>query len=403
VENPEGKKLLFYTARMFYGDSYSWSARNLGIESTLALKQSDFIEALEEREYSHIMISHTLFENALKIMERMGIAESEKTHLIRINEYGIPEKTNAASYTLYIPVHALTLANVLNDMPMDYVFGNIKKEKLRFTAPDVKLLLVDDVTTNLKVAEGLLAPYKLRIDTCTSGAEAVEKVKQQRYDLILMDHMMPEVDGVEATIAIRRLESSDQYFQRLPIIALTANTTTGIKEMFLENGLSDFLAKPVDINQLDSILKKWIPDERKIKAAGESQAAETPGFTIPGLDFNAGFSRCAESWKGYLEILELFCEDGKMKLQEIRQSLDEDNTALFTILVHGIGSAGKNIGAASLSEAAKLLETAGKTENTVYIRDNSVAFLEDLERLINQIEQALPALPAMKPKVLDLD
>jgi CheY-like chemotaxis protein len=392
VENPENKKILFYTARTLYGESYSWSAKNLGIENDLALKQSDFIEALEQHEYSHIMISHALFENALKVLQRMGIAGTEKANLVQISEYGLPEKNNQEAYTVYIPVHTLTLANVLNNKPMDYIFGNIKKEKIRFTAPDVRMLLVDDVVTNLKVAEGLLIPYKMQIDTCTSGAEAISKVKQEHYDLVLMDHMMPEIDGIEATIAIRRLESPDQYFQRLPIIALTANAITGIKEMFLENGLSDFLAKPIDTNQLDIILNKWIPDERKIKTptAGEdAPAAKTAKFAIPGLDFNTGFSSCGENWENYLEILELFCEDGKRKLLSIKQSLNDDNIALFTMLVHGISSAGRNIGAAPLSEAAQLLETAGKTQDTGYIRDNSAAFLENLEHLINQIEAAL--------------
>jgi signal transduction histidine kinase/CheY-like chemotaxis protein len=404
VENPENKKLLFYTTRTLYGESYSWSAENLGIESDLALKQSDFIEALEQHEYSHILISHTLFDNAPRIMEKMGITGNENMHLIQINEYGNLEKSGAEVYTIYIPVHTLALANILNNKPMNYVFGNIKKEKLNFTAPNIKLLLVDDVATNLKVAQGLLAPYKMRIDTCTSGMEAIAKVKLQRYDLILMDHMMPGIDGIEATIAIRRLESPDQYFQRLPIIALTANAITGIKEMFLENGLSDFLAKPIDTNQLDIILNKWIPAEKKIKPDEESLAAKTAGFAIPGLDFRAGLSSSMESWENYAEILALFCEDGKRKLPEINRSLGEGNLSLFTILVHGISSAGRNIGAGSLSEAAKLLETAGKAQDHVYIRNNSAAFLEDLERLITRIEEALPALLALsgiKPKVVE--
>ncbi|MDR2786112.1 MAG: response regulator, partial [Treponema sp.] len=351
VEKPEGKKILFYTARTLYGDSYSWAAKNLGIDNTLVFTQQEFIETLEKSletgEYSHILIFRDLFKSSIRIMEGMGIAGNGKPRLVQINEYGLPEKGGAEVYTIYTPVHTLTLANVLNDKPMGF-FENNRKGKPRFTAPGLKLLLVDDVGSNLRVAEGLLKPYGMRIDTCTSGYEAVAKIKQQRYDLVLLDHMMPGMDGVETALAIRRLESPDRYFQRLPLVALTANAVTGIKEMFVENGLSDFLAKPIDISQLDAILNKWIPDEKKVKMLPDEEdrpAEKAAEFAISGLDFGAGLSRCGENWESYSEILGLFCEDGKRRLGELRRSIDEDNFPLFTATIRGIVSAGKSIGA----------------------------------------------------------
>ena len=133
-----------------------------------------------------------------------------------------------------------------------------------FTIPQARILVVDDIATNLKVAEGLLAPYKATVETCLSGAEAIEMIKQhseqgQDYDLVFMDHMMPEMDGIEATAAVRALN------QTVPIIALTANVVTGMKEMFLENGFNDLLAKPIDVSKLDEILGRWIPKEKREK------------------------------------------------------------------------------------------------------------------------------------------
>ena len=135
------------------------------------------------------------------------------------------------------------------------------KKVQEFTAPNARVLVVDDIEVNLAVAEGMLYPYNMHVDLCLSGAEAIEKAKQYHYDLIFMDHMMPEMDGIEAAKRIRKLGEEDAYYRDLPIIALTANAIDGMKEMFLENGFSDFLSKPIDQIKLNTILAKWIMKE----------------------------------------------------------------------------------------------------------------------------------------------
>ncbi|MCL2070564.1 MAG: ATP-binding protein [Treponema sp.] len=139
--------------------------------------------------------------------------------------------------------------------------------KAGFTLPQVRILLVDDIAVNLKVAEGLLEPYNAIVESCLSGMEAIQLVKRRSYDLIFMDHMMPEMDGIEAVAAIRtweRMLGDMRSIQKeIPIIALTANVVNGIKEIFLENGFNDFLAKPIDTAKLDEILARWIPEEKR--------------------------------------------------------------------------------------------------------------------------------------------
>jgi CheY-like chemotaxis protein len=130
------------------------------------------------------------------------------------------------------------------------------------------IFVVDDFATNLKVAEGLLLPYHATVDICLSGAEAIGLVKRRNYDLVFMDHMMTVMDGIEATAAIRAWENENQTEQvppkqRIPIIALTANAVSGVREMFLQNGFDDFIAKPIDISKLDEILSRWLPKEKK--------------------------------------------------------------------------------------------------------------------------------------------
>ena len=143
-----------------------------------------------------------------------------------------------------------------------------KRGAVRFNIPTAKLLIVDDIATNLKVAEGLLSPYKAIVDTCLSGQEALEAVKRIDYDIIFMDHMMPEMDGIETTDAIRAWEQEkfvSAPHAPIPIVALTANAITGMKAIFLEKGFNDFLAKPIDISKLDEILLRWIPKDKIVK------------------------------------------------------------------------------------------------------------------------------------------
>ncbi|MDR0867477.1 MAG: response regulator [Planctomycetota bacterium] len=128
-------------------------------------------------------------------------------------------------------------------------------------APDAKVLVVDDNEINLVVATAFLEQHGIAADTAVSGAESVEKAAAASYDLIFMDQMMPEMDGIEATKLIRALGAD---YQKTPIIALTANAMSGAKEMFIENGMDDFLAKPFDADELNVILNRYLP-AKKIK------------------------------------------------------------------------------------------------------------------------------------------
>ncbi|GHV84213.1 hypothetical protein AGMMS50212_15530 [Spirochaetia bacterium] len=141
-----------------------------------------------------------------------------------------------------------------------------------FIAPDAVVLAVDDISTNLVVAKGLLTPYRITVHTSLSGTEAVDMVKANHYDLVLMDHMMPGMDGIEATAAIREWEKAQaeagKSRSQVPIIALTANAITGVKEMFLAQGFDDYLSKPIDIAKLNDVMEKWIPKEMRNEGLG---------------------------------------------------------------------------------------------------------------------------------------
>jgi len=258
-----------------------------------------------------------------------------------------------------------------------------------FIAPTAKVLIVDDVRTNIQVAQGLLSFYEMTIDTCLSGQEAIDAVKGRRYDLVFMDHMMPEMDGVEATKRIRELDAG----KNLPIIALTANAVSGMREMFLENGFDDFLSKPIDTAKLNSILERWLPKEKQVEAALEDDggdAAPDSGqaratFSLRGVDTDMGVSMAGGSQENYFLTLSIFRDDATAKTGEMRTALKNGDIPSFTLYAHALKSASANIGALDISERAKTLETAGKSGDNGFINANAENFLADLEALTKDI------------------
>ncbi|MDR2604356.1 MAG: response regulator [Desulfovibrio sp.] len=164
---------------------------------------------------------------------------------------------------------------VYDRRPMGDISGTAAKRAERqqagFIAPEAELLVVDDLPANLLVAEGLLAPYRVRVTACANGREAVDLVRARSFDLVLMDHMMPVMDGVEATRAVRA--QSEERCRTVPVVALTANAVSGMREMFLANGFNDFLAKPIDVRELDAVLARWIPAGKRREVPPEQDAA----------------------------------------------------------------------------------------------------------------------------------
>ncbi|MCL2600336.1 MAG: response regulator [Treponema sp.] len=133
-----------------------------------------------------------------------------------------------------------------------------------FVAPDAKVLVVDDIRTNLSVTVGFLDRYRCNVDTCTNGFTAVHMVQRKYYDMVFMDYMMPRMNGIETMHEIRALELKGHDYRGLPIIALTANTSQGAREMFLAEGFNDYISKPIEISKLNSVLRKWLPGEKQI-------------------------------------------------------------------------------------------------------------------------------------------
>jgi CheY-like chemotaxis protein len=237
----------------------------------------------------------------------------------------------------------------------------------------------------------------MEIDTSLSGEDAVNLVKNQHYDLVLMDHMMPGMDGVETVELIRRWEKEQgEASGRIPvsIVALTANAVSGMREMFLTKGFDDFLSKPIDVSKLDDIIVKWLPKEKRIKAnGGSSFEAKAPGgpdgLKISGVDAARGVAAAGGTEHMYREVLKLYCHDAEVRMEFLNDAQAERDMKNFVTQVHALKSASASIGADEISRMAAELEEAGKNGDTDFIGENLAVFRENLSGLVDRIKPAL--------------
>ncbi len=378
VDDPSGKNVLIYETRLPYSSSIICSIDNLGVKCKLVSNQSQFLEELNKGVYTHVFVSSFLFESTEKIVKNLGI----NTVVVLLAEYGQSAVNTDRVKTLEMPAHSISIANLLNGVT-DTVYAENPQGAAPFMAPSARILIVDDLITNLRVAEGLMLPYKMQIDVCQSGAEAIELVMGKQYDIVFMDHMMPEMDGIEATVKIRGL-GGDEY-KRLPIVALTANAVSGVREMFLQNGFNDFLAKPIETMKLNAILDAWLPKEKKMPYVSEEGGDYVPSFEIPGIDVRVGVQMTGGNERNYLRALSAFYKDGTEKLERLAESFERGDTKNYAACAHAVKGAGASVGAVKLSSFAKALELAAKNENLNYIRKNHETFADEFRTLLSNI------------------
>ena len=257
----------------------------------------------------------------------------------------------------------------------------------RFTAPEAKILIVDDLPTNIRIIQKLLGLCEVKVYISLSGANAIEMVRKESYDLILMDQMMPEMDGMETITAIRALEGS--HFQKLPIVLITANTITDTDETLLQQGINGYIAKPVSAVKLFAILEKLLPPEKIIPLTGDSTCLDVQALTIPGVDVQAGLRNCGGSLPGYLDVLAGFCRDAQNHCTSIEKALEAGEIQSYITLIHSIKGSAWSIGAQAVGDDAAWLEQNATAESTALLNEKTAALLAGLTSLISAIRQAI--------------
>ena len=263
-------------------------------------------------------------------------------------------------------------------------------------APEARVLVVDDAGVNLAVLVGLLKHTGIRIDTATGGAEAVKRAAANRYDLILMDRLMPEMDGAEALRRIRALE--DGPGRRAPVICLTADADIGARERRMTEGFTDYLAKPVDHAALFAMLTRHLPPD-KARFGKREEAAAGPGgpeeeahapLREAGIDTRTGLGYCGNDEALYRSMLSRYAREAKEKAPAMRRFLEARDWKNYAILVHALKSGSRMIGAAALGESAAALEKAANEGNGEAVEKGHAALMARYGETASAILAVLP-------------
>ncbi len=262
------------------------------------------------------------------------------------------------------------------------------KEKYhqRFTAPLADILVVDDTDMNLTVIKSLLKKTQIKIDTAISGFEALDKVKEKTYDVIFLDHRMPEMDGIQTLEAMKTLEGN--LNKDVPVISLTANAVSGAKAEYKAHGFTDYLAKPVNGTELEKMLEQYIPEEKLVYGSDDENEKESghqaDSDGIPDDSFllelkDIDLKEAVKNCGGY-EVLEKVVRDFLIsidaKADAIENSLKEQDIRNYTVYVHALKSSARLIGAMQLSAMAAELEEKGNEENLLFIKEKTPTLLE---------------------------
>ncbi|MCR4926361.1 MAG: response regulator [Lachnospiraceae bacterium] len=270
-------------------------------------------------------------------------------------------------------------------------FATRKKEEISFIdLHGASVLVVDDVEMNIQVVKGMLKRNHADIDTACSGKECLEKIAQKHYDIIFLDHMMPEMDGLET---FEQMKKSRHENNDTPVIVLTANAVVGAKEMYLEKGFADYLSKPIRREELMDMLSAYLPKKftdaepagntKKSEVRAESNDKAGLAERFPMLDTKLGMGHCMNDEEFYLEIIETYIDSDKRK--EITKAYETGNMADYETYVHALKSTSLTIGAVTLSEHAKALEYAARDGNYGYIKDNHEAVIKEYGDLLGRL------------------
>ncbi len=405
----------------------------LGIEGYPTHNFEGLLKLQRSHRLTHIFITQSVYEEDPDYYEDLTGAY----RIIVIAEKEFIPPSASKLLVIHKPFSALSVANLLNGENGERGFAEDQAAGRKpFACVGVRALAVDDEEMNLVVAKGVLGSYGIEVDTCLSGREAVSQCQcgSRTYDIIFLDHMMPGFDGVETLKKIREIQ--DGNYQDLPIIALTANTVSGAREMFRSEGFTEFVPKPIERTVLERVLRKVLPKSciqysarpdapelpfDEAGAAPETKAAEVlvedpnpaeptieapvagggPEYDLSGLgaefaggppipydrleqggvNTELGLNYCAGDEDFFREMLRIFCAQSGEKQAEIVSLYDSANWTDYAIKVHALKSTSLTIGAEALSAQAKELELAGKRGDVEYIRANHAALMEAYQAL----------------------
>lgn len=389
VKNEKLQGVLFADNVQLHIDYAKKDFVRIGVNADYALTIDELLSN-SGKKYSYIFVSQTLYDYNIGRVNKFAADNGGAKIILTVDK-----NRTASGYNNVLvmsrPIYCSVLATVLNDEPLQSIYGD-EAFKEGFTAPKAHILVVDDNAINLKVVKGLLEPYKLTVSTAQSGQQCLDLLENNRYDMIYMDHMMPGLDGIDTLHLIR--ERDGEYFKNVPVVALTANAISGVREMFFSVGFQDYVSKPIELTQLEKSLKNHLPPEYIIKCNSPVKAAHKADndISIAGVDVARGLLNCGGSNANYAEVLNVVCSDSERIIGDLVRFAESRDYKNYTIQAHAMKSVCANIGALPLSEYAKAHEFAGHDEQYDFIDNGYRQLTDEYEALCAAIRAELERL-----------
>ncbi|MDR0671103.1 MAG: response regulator [Oscillospiraceae bacterium] len=367
----EGHVLL--DVRRVPGESDSRDTLSIRVEDTgIGIQPENIPRLFDAFEQFDNVKNRSIVGTGLGLSITKRLVDMMAGEILISSEYG-----KGSVFTILLPLIEGDPANLV-------IEGDVRRV---IALPEAKILVVDDNSINLTVALGFLSTHNIKADTALNGVEAVEKVQAEAYDLVFMDHMMPVMDGVEATVRIRALGGR---YKELPIIALTANAVGDSRELFLSSGMNDYLLKPIEALEMNKILARWLPPD-KVSRTEPMDGGETPAedsryekllatlANIKDLDVEAGLSHVNGHRETYIQVLRQFCKGLSQGLDNLRAFARDRQWGDYAIAVHAMRGVCANLGHTPLAEWAFRLEKAAKSGDEDTVRRQTDPFCRTAE------------------------
>ncbi len=380
IQDPDSLLVMVLVSNPYIRESLCSDATALGVDYEVTDFKSLYTFPDEKKVF--LFIEYPLFSDMVEEFVRQN---PQITAVLLIEFYASVNYNIPNLLVVRKPLFALNIAMILNGEELHFD-DDTDKNEFDFIAPEANVLIVDDNAVNLTVAEGIMEPLKMKIDTVTSGKAAVESISRFHYDIVFMDHMMPELDGVETTHIIRRFHPE---YNDVPIIALTANAVEGTKEMFCREGMNDFVPKPIELRLLASKVKQWLPIEKVQKVHhtrnADREEKKSDHIVVGDLDIKYAMEFLV-SEELFWKVLKVYYHSIDKKAKLIKELEEAENWTEYTIEVHALKNSSKQIGAMTLSERAAAMEKAGNARDALSIHRHTDKMLEQYVGYLSVLE-----------------
>ena len=393
IDHPEDMNIIIYgdwekyqhKANDYYrtANNNTWSG--FGVSHRVILSFTELMKAVENNEITHLYMGVGEYTDQRNYFDH--IAKVINVFVLYDPQY--PLKLGADIHGVQLPFYSVNLAASLNGESFYNQYINEKEVKITFHAPYARVLVVDDNEVNLRVAAGVLKLYGVTCILARSGKEAIELLKDQDIDIVFMDHMMPEMDGIETAKIVRRI--GGEYGKNLPIVALTANVVNDAENLFRSNGFQDFIAKPISIKHVDTVLRRWLPGT-KIELKDESDKREIPDFdedVFMHIKEDVALENMGQQRDLYKELLEYCLELEAQRKQEINESFELQDWSEYAIRVHALKGGMRSLGVEELALVAQNQELAAKENRIDDVIAGHKHLIEEYERGHRSIEEYL--------------